>query len=151
MGWTGKNSGKCIKHSSSYFNAAECMNDIQQQVFCRYSLSDYASNALLLLLERLIASASAVSTLSNLHFMQESAFIFARLSWSQWSTYVKLYPHSVYLTVVTCNLLNQTFQQVSFKCKDVHINVNSILFKDPERSKPPPHSATNNTVIYTAT
>ena len=26
------------------------MNDIQQQVFCRYSLSDYASNAFLLLL-----------------------------------------------------------------------------------------------------
>jgi hypothetical protein len=55
------------------------MNDIQQQVFCRYSLSDDASNVLLLLLERKIASASAVSTLSNLHFMQESAFIFARL------------------------------------------------------------------------
>jgi len=57
------------------------MNDIQQQVFCRYSLSDYASNALLLvlLLERLIAFASAVSTLSNHHFMQESTFIFARL------------------------------------------------------------------------
>jgi len=54
------------------------MNDIQQQVFCRYSLSDYASNALLLLLERLIASASAVSALSNRHFMQESTFIFAR-------------------------------------------------------------------------
>jgi hypothetical protein len=100
----------------------------------------------------MIASASAVSTLSNLHFMQESAFIFARLSWSQWSIYVQLYPHSVYLTtVVTCNLLNQTFQQVSFKCKDVRINANSVLFKDPERSKHPPHSATNNTVIYTAT
>jgi hypothetical protein len=42
-------------------------------------LSDYAGNALLLL-ERLIASASAVSTLSNHHLTQESTFIFARLS-----------------------------------------------------------------------
>jgi hypothetical protein len=68
---------------------------------------------------------------------------------SQCSTYVQLYPHSVYwTTVVTCNLLNRAFQQVSFKCKDVRINVNSVLFKDPERSKHPPHSATNNTVIY---
>jgi hypothetical protein len=41
-------------------------------------LSDYASNALLL--ERLVASASAVSTLSNHHLTQKSTFIFARLS-----------------------------------------------------------------------
>jgi hypothetical protein len=57
------------------------MNDIQQQVFFDIQLLiDYASNALLLLWEHLSASASAVSTLSNHHFMQESTFIFARLS-----------------------------------------------------------------------
>jgi hypothetical protein len=50
-----------------------------QVIFDILLLRDYASNALLLL-ERLIASGSAVSTLSNHRFMQESTFIFARLS-----------------------------------------------------------------------